>query len=185
MLSEIVTESKQKMQNSLEALDSELAKIRAGRAHPSLLDQLLVDYYGNLTPISQVANINASDARTLTIVPWEKEMTAPIERAIMESDLGLNPATSGTNIRLPFPPLTEDRRRDLVKIIKQTGEGAKISIRNARRDANSDLKELLGEKEVSEDEVRRSEANIQKLTDEFIKQIDSKIIEKESSLMEM
>jgi ribosome recycling factor len=147
MINEIIADAKARMGKSLDSLAHELAKVRAGRAHPSLLEQVTVEYYGNQTPLSQVANVNASDARTLTITPWEKDMVAPIERAIMEADLGLNPNTAGTVIRVPLPPLTEERRLDLVKVIKQAGENAKISVRNIRRDANSDFKDLLKEKE--------------------------------------
>ncbi len=185
MINEIQQDAKQRMGKTLEALTSELAKIRAGRAHPSLLDQITVDYYGNPTPLNQVSNINAQDSRTLTIVPWEKDMVGPIEKAIMESDLGLNPATSGMNIRIPLPPLTEERRVDLVKIIKHEGENAKIAIRNIRRDANDNIKELLKEKEVSEDDAHKAEDDVQTITNQNVEKVDQTIKDKEASLMEM
>ena len=145
MIEEIKQDAEARMGKSVESLRHELGKLRAGRAHPSLLDQISVDYYGTVTPLSQVANVNASDARTLTVVPWEKMMVQPIEKAIMESDLGLNPASMGTTIRIPLPALTEERRRDLVKVVKHEGESAKVAVRNIRRDANSDLKDLVKE----------------------------------------
>lgn len=185
MINDIQQDAKQRMSKTLESLVGELAKIRAGRAHPSLLDQIMVDYYGNPTPLNQVANINAQDSRTLTVAPWEKDMVAPIEKAIMSSDLGLNPATSGTNIRIPLPPLTEERRMDLVRVIKHEGENAKIAIRNVRRDANDNIKELLKEKEISEDDARKSEGVIQVTTDKNVEQVDQIIKDKEASLMEM
>lgn len=185
MIDDIIQETKTKMNNSISALVAELAKIRAGRAHPSLLEHLTVTYYGKQTPLNQVANVNASDARTLTVTPWEKDMVSVIEKAIMESDLGLNPNTAGLTIRIPFPPLTEERRKELVKVIKHTGENSKISIRNSRRDANTFLKELLVEKEISQDDEKRAETLIQKLTDEYVLKIDQKISEKQTSLMEM
>jgi len=185
MINEILKDSESRMNKTLEALSSELSKIRAGRAHPSVLDQVMVDYYGTQTSLNQVANVNASDARTLTIIPWEKEMVAPIEKAIMESGLGLNPATAGTTIRLPMPALTEERRLSLVKVIKQAGENSKVSIRNIRRDSNADFKELLKDKDISEDGARKAEADMQNLTNKFVAEIDQKIVEKESSLMEI
>lgn len=185
MINEVQQDAKQRMSKTLESLNSELAKIRAGRAHPSLLDQITVDYYGNLTPLNQVANVNAQDSRTLTVVPWEKDMVGPIEKAIMASDLGLNPATSGTNIRIPLPPLTEERRGDLVKVIKNEGENAKIAMRNIRRDANDTIKDLLKEKEISEDDARQAENVVQDIINKSVEQVDQTIKAKETSLMEM
>ncbi len=185
MIEEIQKDAESRMQKSVESLKNELTKLRAGRAHPSLLEQISVDYYGNSTPLNQVANITASDARTLTVVPWEKTMVGPVEKAIMEADLGLNPNTAGTTIRVPLPPLTEERRRDLAKIVKQEGETAKVAIRNVRRDANSDFKSLVKEKEISEDEEKRAEDVVQKLTDRFVKEVDEVVQAKEKDLMEM
>ncbi len=185
MIDEIKQDAEARMGKSVESLKHELGKLRAGRAHPSLLDQVSVDYYGNPTPLNQVANINATDARTLTVVPWEKAMVQPIEKAIMESDLGLNPATAGETIRIPLPPLTEERRRDLVKVVKQEGETAKVAIRNIRRDANGDFKDLVKEKEISEDDERRAEADVQKLTDKYVAEVDKAVQEKEADLMEI
>lgn len=185
MIKEIIEDAEVRMDKSVDSLYSELAKIRTGRAHPSLLDHITVDYYGAETPMSQVANVSVEDARTLTITPWEKDMVAPIEKAIMKSDLGLNPATAGTTIRIPMPQLTEERRRDLVRIVKQEAEGGKVAIRNIRRDANSDFKDLLKEKEVSEDEGRQAEERIQKLTDTYIAKVDEALATKEKELMEV
>lgn len=185
MIEEIKQDAEARMGKSVESLQHELGKLRAGRAHPSLLDQISVDYYGNPTPLNQVSNITASDARTLTVVPWEKAMVQPIEKAIMESDLGLNPATAGETIRIPLPPLTEERRRDLVKVVKQEGESAKVAIRNIRRDANGDFKDLVKEKEISEDDERRAEADVQKLTDRFVAEIDQLVKTKEEDLLEI
>ncbi len=185
MVEEIIEDAEGRMGKSLESLQHELAKLRAGRAHPSLLDQISVDYYGSPTPLNQVANINATDPRTLTVVPWEKGMVQTIEKAIMESDLGLNPATAGTTIRVPLPPLTEERRRDLVKVVRQEGESAKVAIRNIRRDANGDFKDLVKEKEISEDEERRATERVQKLTDRHIAEVDQLIKGKEEDLMEI
>ncbi len=173
------------MGKSVESLKTELTKIRTGRAHPSLLDQIQVDYYGAATPIKQVANVAVEDSRTLSVTPWEKDMVQKVEKAIMSSDLGLNPATAGTVIRIPMPPLTEERRRDLVKVVKQEAEGARVAVRNIRRDANSDFKELLKEKEISEDEERKAEENIQKVTDSYIAKIDQVLADKEAELMEV
>lgn len=163
----------------------ELQKIRTGRAHPSLLDHLSVSYYGNDTPLKQVANVSVEDSRTLVVTPWEKDMVKAVEKAIMTADLGLNPSTAGTVIRIPMPPLTAERRRDLVRIVKQEAEGAKVAVRNIRRDANSDFKELLKEKEVSEDEARAAEDGIQKLTDAYVAKIDTVLAAKETELMEV
>ena len=185
MIDEIQQDAEERMGKTLHALDAEFAKIRTGRAHPSLLDNVSVDYYGTPTPINQVANITVEDGRTLMISPWEKPMIPKIEKAILKSDLGLNPATTSDNIRLPMPPLTEENRRDLTRVAKAEAENARIAIRNIRRDANSDLKEYLKEKEITEDEERRGEERIQKLTDAKIKQIDAALEAKEADLMEI
>lgn len=185
MIEDIKKDAETRMKKSVEAFKTELGKIRTGRAHPSLLDHVMVSYYGNDTPIKQVANVNAEDARTLTITPWEKTMVQAIEKAIMTSDLGLNPSTAGTVIRVPMPPLTEERRRDLVRVVKQETEGARVAIRNIRRDANNDLKELLKEKEISEDQERKGQDDIQKLTDKYIAEADKLLQVKEAELMEV
>ena len=185
MIKEIIKDAGVRMSKSVESLRQALVKVRTGRAHPSLLDHLVVDYYGSDVPISQVANINVEDARTLMITPWEKQMVQPIEKAIMKSDLGLNPATAGTVIRLPMPPLTEETRRDLVKVVRHDGEAAKVAIRNIRRDANSDFKSLLKEKEVSEDEERSAQDEVQQLTDKYVSEVDKALVEKEAELMEV
>ena len=185
MIKEIKDDAKIRMDKSVESLKGELSKLRAGRANPALLEQVSVDYYGTLTPLSQVANVSASDSRTLMVTPWEKSMVQPIEKAIMDADLGLNPATAGEIIRIPLPPLTEERRRDLVKVVKHEGESAKVAVRNIRRDANGDFKELLKEKEISEDEEHQAMDEIQKLTDGHVANIDKIVQEKEESLMEV
>ncbi|WP_369178620.1 ribosome recycling factor [Candidatus Thiodubiliella endoseptemdiera] len=185
MLNEIQQDADERMSKSLASLENNFSKIRAGRAHPSLLEQIQVDYYGSMVPISQVANISAEDSRTLKVSPWEKEMVAIIEKAIMTSDLGLNPQTVGQVMRIPLPPLTEERRRELVRVVKDEAEQAKVAVRNIRRDANSDFKELLKDKEVSEDDARKAEENVQKMTDSHIKSIDDKLTEKENSLLEI
>ena len=178
MLDEIISDAKSRMDKTVESLENAFTKIRAGRAHPSLLDQVHVEYYGSQVPISQVSNVVAEDSRTLKVSPWEKEMVAPIEKAIMTSDLGLNPQSAGEVIRIPLPPLTEERRKDLVRVVKDEAEQSKVAIRNIRRDANSDFKELLKEKEISEDEI-------QKITDSHITLIDEKLKDKETSLLEI
>lgn len=183
MIEEIVKDAGVRMHKSIEALKQSLGKVRTGRAHPSLLDHLRVDYYGSEVPISQVANVGIEDARTLTVTPWEKPMVQVIEKAILTSDLGLNPATAGTVIRIPMPPLTEETRRDLVKVVRHEGEAAKVAIRNIRRDANSDFKDLLKDKAISEDEERRAEEQIQRLTDQHIGEVDKVLEKKESELM--
>jgi len=185
MIDEIVKDAEVRMGKSIESLHTEFAKIRTGRAHPSLLDQIHVDYYGSNTPINQVANVSVEDSRTLVVTPWEKDMVAKVEKAIMASDLGLNPATAGTVIRIPMPPLTEERRKDLVKVVRQEAEQARVAIRNIRRDANSDFKDLLKEKEISEDDERKAEERIQKLTDTFVGKIDKVLADKETELMEV
>ena len=172
-----------KMAKSVEALKNELHKIRTGRAHPGILDQVQIDYYGAMVPISQVANVSLLDARTISVQPWEKGMGAKIEKAIRESDLGLNPATQGDLIRVPMPALTEERRRELTKVVRNTGEDSKVAVRNLRRDANEHAKRLLKDKEISEDEERRSLDELQKLTDRYIAEIDRLIVGKEAEIM--
>ena len=185
MIDEIIADAESRMGKSVDSLRTELTKIRTGRAHPSLLDQVSVDYYGTETPINQVANVTVEDSRTLAVAPWEKQMVAVVEKAIINSGLGLNPATAGNLIRIPMPPLTEERRRELVKVVKAEGEGAKVAIRNIRRDANSDFKDLLKEKEISEDACRESEDSVQKLTDKYVASVDEVIAVKEKELMEI
>jgi len=185
VIKEILTDTETRMGKSVDSLRSELVKIRTGRAHPSLLDQIMVDYYGTDTQINQVANVTVEDSRTLAVAPWEKQMVAVVEKAIMNSGLGLNPSTAGNLIRIPMPPLTEERRRELVKVVKADGENAKIAIRNIRRDANSDFKDLLKEKEISEDESRQAEDNVQKHTDKYVAAVDEVIAGKEKELMEI
>ncbi|MBT4160570.1 MAG: ribosome recycling factor [Gammaproteobacteria bacterium] len=185
MIEDIKQDAEERMNKTLTSLDAAFAKIRTGRAHPSLLDNVTVDYYGTPTPINQVANITVEDGRTLLISPWEKPLIPEVERAILKSNLGLNPSTSSDNIRLPMPPLTEENRRDLTKIAKTEAENARVAVRNIRRDANSDLKEFLKEKEITEDEERKGEEMIQALTDAKIKQIESALQAKESDLMEI
>lgn len=175
--------AEQRMHKSLEALKADLGKVRTGRAHTGLLDHVTVDYYGSQMPIPKVANVSMLDARTLGVSPWEKKMLGAIEKAIRESDLGLNPASQGDMVRVPMPLLTEERRRDLVKVIKHEGENAKVTVRNLRRDANQALKELLKKKSVSEDEERRAQDDIQKLTDKHIADIDKMIAAKEAELI--
>ncbi|MBX6393527.1 MAG: ribosome recycling factor [Burkholderiales bacterium] len=177
--------TEQKMQKSIEALKADLAKIRTGRAHPGLLDHVTVDYYGVQTPINQVANVTVLDARTLGVQPWEKKMVAAVEKAIREADLGLNPQTQGEMIRVPMPPLTEERRRELIKVVKQEGENAKVAVRNLRRDANQQLKEALKAKTISEDEERRAQEDVQKLTDRHIAEIDKLLQQKEAELLQI
>jgi ribosome recycling factor len=183
MITEIRKTTEQKMQKSLDALKLDLGKVRTGRAHIGLLDHVMVDYYGNPTPINQVGNITLVDARTIGVQVWEKNMIGPVERAIRDSDLGLNPATNGEMIRVPMPMLTEERRRDLIKVVKSEGEDAKIAVRNIRRDANNHLKDALKKKEIAEDEERRTQDEIQKLTDRFVTEIDKALAVKEADLM--
>ena len=185
MLNEIREDAKARMQKSFENLEVNFAKIRTGRAHPSILDSITVDYYGSQVPISQVANINLEDSRTLTVQPWEQPMVAVVEKAIMISDLGINPVTVGNLMRIPMPPLTEERRRDFIKVAKSEAEHARVAIRNIRRDANSDVKALLKEKDITEDEAHQSDDQIQKLTDEAIKKVESALANKEASLMDI
>jgi len=185
MIDDILKDAKIRMGKSVEALENEMTRLRTGRAHPSLLEHVRVDYYGSETPLSQVANINTEDARTLTVTPWEQGMVQAVEKAIINSDLGLNPNTAGTIIRVPVPPMTEERRKDMVKVVRGEAENARISVRNIRRDANSDLKELEKEKEISKDELRKSEEDVQKLTDAAIKNVDDVLAKKEEDLMEV
>ncbi|MBJ7380389.1 MAG: ribosome recycling factor [Polynucleobacter sp.] len=180
---QIKANADQRMQKSLESLKANLAKIRSGRANPGILEHLTVDYYGTPTPISQVANLGLADARTINVQPWEKNMVAAVEKAIRESDLGLNPATQGQIIRVPMPPLTEERRRELTKVVKSEGEETKVAIRNLRRDANEHLKRLSKDKEISEDEERRSQDEVQKLTDRCVADVDKIVAEKEKEIM--
>ena len=175
--------AEQKMHKSIEALKADLAKVRTGRAHTGILDHVTVDYYGTPTPITQVANVTLLDARTIGVTPWEKKLVAGVEKAIRDSDLGLNPATQGEIVRVPMPPLTEERRRELTKVVKHEGENAKIAVRNLRRDAITHLKDLLKAKSISEDQERRSQDDIQKLTDKYIAEVDKIIHAKEADLM--
>lgn len=183
MINDIQKDAADRMQKSVTALSTALAKIRAGRAHTSLLDHVTVPYYGSDVPLSQVASVGIEDSRTITVTPWEKNMVSVIEKAIMTSDLGVNPNSAGMTIRIPIPPLTEERRKDLVKVAKSEAENARIAVRNIRRDANGSLKDLLKDKAISEDEQRGAEEAIQKLTDSTIKQIDEVLAEKETDLM--
>ena len=172
-----------KMEQSIEAFKNNLTKIRTGRANPALLDNVQVDYYGSMVPLSQVANVSAIDARTLSVQPWEKNMGPKIEKAIRESDLGLNPASMGDLIRVPMPPMTEERRKEMTKLVRHEGESAKIAVRNLRRDANDAVKKLVKDKEISEDDQKRSEADIQKITDKEIATIDQLVAGKEQDIM--
>jgi len=182
-IADVRKNAEQKMQKSLDALKTDLSKVRTGRVHAGLLDHVMVDYYGSPMPIPQVANVTLLDARTLSVSPWEKKMVGVIEKAIRESELGLNPATQGDLIRVPMPPLTEERRHELIKVIKHEGENAKVAVRNLRRDANHALKELLKAKTASEDQERRAQEDIQKLTDKYIADVDRALAAKESDLM--
>ncbi len=182
-VADVKKNTEQKMQKSIETLKSDLAKVRTGRAHAGILDHVTVDYYGTPTQISQVANVTLLDARTIGVQPWEKKMLQAIEKAIRDSDLGLNPATVGDLIRVPTPALTEERRKDMVKLVKNEGENAKIAVRNIRRDANEGLKKLLKDKTISEDDERRAQDDVQKLTDKFVAEIDKQTAEKEKEIM--
>lgn len=185
MIEELKKDAAMRMDKSIESFKQELSRIRTGRAHTSLLDHITVDYYGSSVPLSQVANVSAEDSRTLMVQPWEKQMVAVIEKAIMTSDLGLNPATAGTVIRVPLPALTEERRRDLVKVVRQEAENARVAVRNIRRDVLGDVKDLLKEKEISEDDERRAQEDIQKLTDKHVAEIDQLLARKEQELLEI
>jgi len=182
-VAEIQKTTEQKMQKSVEALRADYAKIRTGRAHTGLLDHIHVDYYGTPMPLNQVSNVTLADARTIAVQPWEKKMIPVVEKAIRESDLGLNPATTGDIVRVPMPPLTEQRRKELVKVVKHEGENAKVAVRNLRRDANHHIKELLKAKTISEDDDRRAEEAIQKLTDRFVTEVDKLVAEKEKEVL--
>ena len=182
-MDQVLKEADARMHKSIEAFKIDISKIRTGRAHPSILDHVRVDYYGTPTALSQVANIAVADSRTLAVTPWEKKMIPLIEKAILVSDLGLNPATSSDVIRIPLPPLTEDRRRELTKIVRTEAEAARVSVRTVRRDANTTTKELLKNKDIAEDEERRLNESIQKLTDKFIAEIDHLVSAKEAELM--
>jgi ribosome recycling factor len=185
MLAEIKKDARIRMNKSLDSLRHELAKIRTGRAHPSLLEHVTVDYYGSEVPIGQAASVTVEDARTLSVTPWDKSMVEPIEKAILKSDLGLNPTTAGQVIRIPLPPLTEERRIELGKVVHHEGENAKIAIRNIRRDAIHHFKEMLKDKDISEDDERKSEQNIQELTDVAVNKVDEIVAEKEQELLEI
>lgn len=185
MINDIKKDAETRMKKSIESLRTEFTKIRTGRATASILDHVQVEYYGNPTPLSQVANITVSDARTLLVTPWDKSMVQAVEKAIMTSDLGLNPATAGAAIRVPMPPLTEERRKELIKVVKAEAEHGRVSVRNIRRDANNNLKDLVKEKEISEDDERRANDIVQKLTDTYIAEIDSMLELKEKDLLEI
>ena len=184
MINEIKQDAQARMEKSLEALKSHISKIRTGRAQPSLLDGLQVEYYGSPTPLRQVANVVAEDARTLAVNIFDKSLISAVEKAILTSDLGLNPSSAGTTIRVPLPPLTEERRRDLIKIVKSEGEQGKIAVRNVRRDANDQIKALLKDKEISENEQHKAEEEIQKLTDSYVKKVDEVLAAKEKELLD-
>ena len=185
MINDIHQNASARMAKSIEAIKHEFSKIRTGRAHPSLLDQVTVSYYGTESSVSQVANVAVEDARTLTITPWEKGMVQAIEKAILKSDLGLNPSTNGMVIRVPLPALTEERRRSLVKVVKHEAENGRVAIRNIRRDANSEIQKALKDKQISEDEARSAEEKIQKLTDQFVKDVEKLLEAKEADLLSM
>ncbi|WP_105190803.1 MULTISPECIES: ribosome recycling factor [unclassified Pseudoalteromonas] len=185
MINDIQKSAQERMQKSVAALGSQLSKIRTGRAHPALLDGITVSYYGADTPLNQVANVTIEDSRTLAISVFDKSLAQAVEKAIMTSDLGLNPASAGTVIRVPLPPLTEERRKDLIKIVRGEVESGRVAVRNIRRDANSDIKALLKDKDISEDEARQGEDEIQKLTDKYIKEMDAQLSAKEEELMEI
>ena len=183
MISDVRKSAEQKMTRSIETLKADLAKVRTGRAHTGLLDHIHVDYYGSTMPLGQVASVTLADPRTLGVTPWEKKMIPVVEKAIRDSDLGLNPATSGDMIRVPMPALTEERRKELIKVVHKEAEAAKVAVRNVRRDANDHLKKLLKDKECSEDEERRAHDDLQKLTDRFVAEVDRMLAQKESDLM--
>lgn len=185
MIAELKKTAEAKMLKTLEALKADLLKVRTGRAHVGLLDHVQVDYYGSMMPVNQVANITLVDARTLGVQPWEKNMVQKVERAIRDSDLGLNPATQGDLIRVPMPALTEERRKEMIKVVKNEGEGAKVAIRNLRRDANTHLKDAVKKSEISEDDERRAQDEIQKLTDKNIAEVDKMLAAKEAELMQI
>jgi ribosome recycling factor len=183
MIADIKKNAEQKMAKTVEALKVDLGKVRTGRAHAGLLDHVMVDYYGTMTAVPKVANVQLADARTITVQPWEKKLVPAIEKAIRDSDLGLNPASSGDVIRVPMPALTEERRRDLIKVVRHEAESARVAIRNVRRDANEHLKKLLKEHKVAEDDERHAQADVQKLTDRFVAEVDKVLHQKEADLM--
>lgn len=185
MLDEIKKDASDRMAKSVAALQQEMTKIRTGRAHTSLLDHITVDYYGAPTPLNQVSNVGVEDSRTLTVTPWEKDMVPVIEKAIMNSDLGLNPASAGTVIRVPLPALTEERRKDMIRVVRNEAEGGRIAVRNIRRDAIGDIKDLLKEKMIGEDDERRGEDEIQTITDKYVAEIDRVLADKEAELLEV
>lgn len=185
MLDEIKQDAGERMSKSVASLKQELIKLRTGRAHTSLLDHITVEYYGSQVPLNQVSNVGVEDSRTLTVTPWEKDMVAVIEKAIMNSDLGLNPASAGTVIRVPLPALTEERRKDMIRIVRHEAEGGRVAVRNIRRDALSDIKDLLKEKMIGEDEEHRAHDEIQAITDKHVAQIDAVLADKESELLEI
>jgi len=185
MLEDILKDAGLRMGKSIESLKQSFSKVRTGRAHVSLLDHIKVDYYGSDVPLSQVANVAITDSRTLSITPWEKPMVPVVEKAIMTSDLGLNPSTSGSVIRVNLPPLTEERRKDMIKVVRAEAEAGRVAIRNIRRDANGDFKDLLKEKEITEDEERAAEDKVQKLTDKYVAEVDVLLQQKEKDLMEI
>lgn len=185
MLDDIKKDAAERMTKSVAALKTELTKIRTGRAHTSLLDHITVEYYGSPVPLNQVANVGVEDSRTLTVTPWEKDMVAVIEKAIMTSDLGLNPSSAGTVIRVPLPPLTEERRKDMIRVVRNEAEGGRVAVRNIRRDAMHHVKELLKEKMIGEDEEHRAEGEIQTITDKYVAAIDQILAAKEAELMEI
>lgn len=184
MIEEIKKDAAMRMAKSVSSLRQELTKLRTGRAHTSLLDHITVDYYGSEVPLNQVSNVNVDDSRTLSVTPWEKPMVQAIEKAIMNSDLGLNPVSAGTVIRVPLPPLTEERRKDMIKVVRHEAEGGRVAVRNIRRDALSDVKDLLKEKMIGEDDEHRAHDEIQAITDKHVAEIDKVLAEKESELME-
>jgi len=185
MINDTVREAEQRMQKSIDALKQEFSKLRSGRAHTGLLEQITVSYYGSDMPLTQVANVAVEDARTLTVTPWDRSMISAIEKAIMTAELGLNPATSGMLIRVPLPPLTEERRKDMIKIVRAEAENARVALRNVRRDANTQIKDLLKAKDISEDDERRGEESIQKLTDKYVQKVDELLAAKEKELMDV
>jgi len=185
VLQDIKKDAGERMAKSVASLKTDLTKIRTGRAHTSLLDHITVEYYGSQVPLNQVSNVGVEDSRTLTVTPWEKDMVAPVEKAIMTSDLGLNPSSAGTVIRVPLPPLTEERRKDMIRVVRHEAEGGRVAIRNIRRDAIHDVKDLMKEKMIGEDDERRAEGEIQEITDKYVAQIDELLAEKEAELMEI
>lgn len=184
MINDVKQDAEKRMKKAVESLQHEMSKIRTGRANASFLDHVQVDYYGNITPLGQVANVTSSDSRTLVVTPWDKSMVPAIEKAILNSDLGLNPATAGVAIRVPMPALTEERRKEMIKVVRGEAEQGRVSIRNVRRDANSQLKELVKEKKISEDDERRASELVQKVTDKYIAEVDLVLAEKEKDLLE-